>query len=108
MLFTTPGQFIILGVVLLGGFLLGYASAPNPAKWKRRSRAQVERFAAYHAEAEDRMRAAKQRATDLHGELEALRADHADAERTIGVLRAAAATAPEAEAPRKGWFARAD
>ena len=91
MLFTTPEQFIVLGVLLLGGWLLGYASAPSTKKWKRRVREQSDSFTAYHAEAEDRARAANQRASDLQGELEAVRADHAEAERTIVGLRAAAA-----------------
>ena len=112
--FTTLEQFLLLGTVLLGGWLLGYASAPNAAKWKRRLRAQSERFTAVQAEAKDRIRAANQRATDLHSDLEAVRADHAEAERTIAGLRAAAvvppvsAPKPDAETPRKGWFERAD
>lgn len=93
MLFTTPEQFIVLGVLLIGGWLLGFASAPSTRKWKRRVREQSDSFTAYHAEAEDRTRAANQRASDLQGELEAVRADHAEAERTIAGLRAAAATA---------------
>lgn len=110
--FTTLEQFALLGTVLIGGWLLGYASAPNAAKWKRRLRAQSERFTAFQAEAKDHIRAANQRASDLHSDLEAVRADHAEAERTIAGLRAAAAAPPEAsneaEAPREGWFARAD
>ncbi|GGA40575.1 hypothetical protein [Sphingomonas psychrolutea] len=93
MLFTTPEQFIVLGVLLLGGWLLGYASAPSTKKWKRRVREQSDSFTAYHAEAEDRARAANQRASDLQADLEAIRADHAEAERTIAGLRAAAAAA---------------
>ncbi len=93
MLFTTPEQFIVLGMLLIGGWLLGFASAPSTKKWKRRVREQSDSFTAYHAEAEDRTRAATQRASDLQGELEAVRADHAEAERTIVSLRAATATA---------------
>ena len=96
MLFTTPEQFIVLAVLLLGGWLIGFASAPSPRKWKRRVREQSDSFTEYHAEAEDRVRAANQRAADLKAEADALRADHAEAERTIGALRAAAAAAPVA------------
>ena len=88
--FTTPEQFIVLALLLLGGWLIGYASAPSPRKWKRKARDQSERFTTYHAEAEDRLRAANRRASDLNAEAEALRADHAEAERTIARLRAAA------------------
>lgn len=89
MLFTTSEQFVVLAVVLLSGWLIGYASAPNAAKAKRRARTQADSFAAYRRDAEDKLRAAQQRGTDLKDELATLRADHADAERTIARLRAA-------------------
>ena len=92
--FTTPEQFIMLALLLFGGWLIGYASAPSPRKWKRRARAQSDKFTAYHTEAEDRLRAANQRASDLNAEAEALRADHAEAERTIAGLRAGAIAEP--------------
>jgi predicted flap endonuclease-1-like 5' DNA nuclease len=92
--FTTPEQVLLLAIILLGGWLLGYASAPNVKTWKRKVRAQSDSFTAYHHDAEDRLRAANQRAVDLKHEADALRADHADAERTIARLRAAAAATP--------------
>ena len=106
MLFTTIEQFAVLGMLLLGGLLLGYAIAPSPKKWKRRVREQSDSFTASYAEAEERARAANLRAGELKTELDALRAEHADAQRTIAELRAAAAIAPiaavaaEAEAER--------
>ena len=87
--FTTPEQIVLLFVVLLGGWLIGYASAPSARKWKRQLREQAASFTTYHDDAEDRIRAANQRATDLSREAEVLRHDHADAERTIAALRAA-------------------
>lgn len=92
--FTTPEQVLLLAIILLGGWLLGYASAPNVKTWKRKVRAQSDSFTAYHHDAEDKLRAANQRAVDLKYEADALRADHADAERTIARLRAAAAATP--------------
>lgn len=94
MLFTSPEQFLVLALVLLVGWLFGYASAPNPKKWKRRLREQTASFTAYSQDADDRLRAAHQRAADLNAEIEALRADHVDAERTIADLRAAAPPRP--------------
>lgn len=96
MLFTTSEQFIVLTVVLLSGWLLGFASAPNATKAKRRARAQADSHAAYRRDAEDKLRAAQQRAGDLKDELAALRADHADAEQLITRLRGTAGreTAP--------------
>jgi len=100
MLFTTPEQFIVLAAVLLGGWLLGYVSAPSPKKWKRRVGEQSESFTAYHEQAQDQLRASHSRAANLTADLEALRADHAEAERTIVGLRSAAAAAtPPAAAP---------
>lgn len=94
MLFTQPEQFIVLAALLLGGWLLGYVSAPSPKKWKRRVREQSESFTAYHDEAEDRLRAAQARAANLTADLEALRADYQEAEQTIAGLRAAAVPPP--------------
>lgn len=92
--FTTPEQAVLLAVILLAGWLLGYASAPSVKAWKRKVRAQSDSFTAYHGDAEDRVRAANQRALDLKHEADALRADHAEAERTIATLRAAATAPP--------------
>lgn len=92
MLFTTSEQLVVLAVVLLSGWLIGFASAPSAAKVKRRARAQADSFAAYRRDAEDKLRAAQQRGADLKDELATLRADHADAEQTIARLRASLAT----------------
>ncbi|MFZ5796118.1 MAG: hypothetical protein ACRCS5_16120 [Sphingomonas sp.] len=100
MLFTTPEQFIVLAAVLLGGWLLGYVSAPSPKKWKGRVREQSESFTAYHEQAQDQLRASHSRAANLTADLEALRADYTEAERTIvGLRSAAAAAAPPPIAP---------
>ncbi len=91
MLFTSSEQFVVLAIVLLSGWLIGFASAPSAAKAKRRARAQADSFAAYRGDAEDKLRAAQRRSADLTDELATLRADHADAEQTIARLRAAGA-----------------
>ncbi|MGY2735343.1 hypothetical protein [Sphingomonas sp. UYP23] len=91
MQFAPAEQFVLLAVGLFAGWLLGLASAPRDARWKRRARGQAARFASYHRDVEDRLRAAQQRASDLNDALTVLHADHADAERTIARLRADAA-----------------
>lgn len=97
--FTTLEQFVLLATVLIAGWLLGRASVPSAGKIKRRAAAQAVRFAAYHRDSEDQLRAARQRATDLTHEIEALRADHSDAERTITRLRGAGPRNALDEAP---------
>lgn len=92
MLFTSSEQFVVLAIVLLSGWLIGFASAPSAAKVKRRARAQADSFAAYRGDAEDKLRAAQRRSADLTDELATLRADHADAEQTIARLRGAGVT----------------
>lgn len=93
MLFTTE-QWILLAVTLIAGYLLGYASRPSARKWQRKATAQSESFTAYHTDAEDRVRAAKERAKALEAEAAALRSDREEAERTIAALRAERTAAP--------------
>lgn len=94
MLFTTPEQFIVLGILLVGGWLLGYASAPAARKWKRRVREQSDSFTAHYRALEETLRESEQRVVALQDENAALRADRVAAERTIAGLRAAAASVP--------------
>jgi predicted flap endonuclease-1-like 5' DNA nuclease len=99
MLFTTPEQLIVLAITLIGGLLLGYACAPSPKKWKRRVQEQSDSFTAYYGDVEDKLRAANQRIVELKAQADAARADHAQAERTIAELRAAAVTVEQAPPP---------
>ena len=98
MLFTLE-QFVVLAVVLIAGFLLGFASRPSARKWKRKVEALSKSYTSYHSDAEDRVRAAKQRAKGLEDEAAALRSDHAEALRTIAALRTARETTPSNTAP---------
>lgn len=75
MVFTLE-QFVIPALVLIAGFGLGLASRPSAARWKARLRTQAERFARYHAAAEDRIRSAQVR-------VEALEADAAEREDAV-------------------------
>lgn len=94
MIFSTSEQFVVLAIVLVAGYLLGFASRPGTRKWKTKVRDQAESFTAYHTDAEDRIRAARDRATALESEAAALRADRDEAERTIAALKAAPDPAP--------------
>jgi len=92
--FTTPEQFILLFVILVAGWLIGYASAPGTRKYKRQLRDEATRYSAYHDDAEARLRAADERFADLNRETEVLRAELADADRTIATLRESAPFPP--------------
>jgi len=92
--FTTPEQFILLFVVLVAGWLIGYASAPGTRKYKRQLHDEATRYADYHDDAEGRLRAADERFAVLQRETDVLRAELADADRSIAALRASGAVPP--------------
>lgn len=83
--FTAPEQFLLLAVALLGGWLIGYASAPSARKWRRRLRERSASFARYHDDAEDRIRTANRRVADLSARTDARIDDRAKVERTAAV-----------------------
>lgn len=99
MLFTTPEQFVVLAVLLVVGWLLGYASAPNAKTWKRRARAQSDSFTTYYNELERKLRASETHADALQTRNDALAAERVDLERTIASLRAAVPVVVEAHRP---------
>lgn len=85
--FTTTEQFVLLFVVLVAGWLIGYASAPGTRKYKRELRDQAALHTRSHDDAETRLREANARNVELTRETEVLRNDLADADRTIASLR---------------------
>ena len=74
MLFTTPTQFAVLGLVLVAGWLLGLASHPGGGKWKQRYAAERDAHAAHRKDVEARLAAAETRNAELEREHERLRA----------------------------------
>ena len=73
MLFTTPTQFAVLGLVLVAGWLLGLASHPGGGKWKQRYAAERDAHAAHRKDVEARLAAAETRNAELEREAERLR-----------------------------------
>lgn len=65
MIFTTPTQFIALGLLFLVGWLWGYASHNGGRKWRRRHEEATQKYAAYRNEAESDLRDAKHRIATL-------------------------------------------
>lgn len=73
MLFTTPTQFAVLGLVLVAGWLLGLASHPGGGKWKQRYAAERDAHATHRKDVEARLAAAETRNAELEREQERLR-----------------------------------
>jgi len=65
MLFFTPAQWLVLGLVLVGGWLLGLASHPGGKKWKARYLAERDAHAANRRDAETRAAEWKTRSTEV-------------------------------------------
>jgi predicted flap endonuclease-1-like 5' DNA nuclease len=61
----TTNQWIILGLVLVLGWLLGLASRSGGGKWKRAYREEQDAHAAYSTENEARIKASNERIAEL-------------------------------------------
>ena len=64
MLFTTPTQFIVLALALVGGWLLGLASHPGGRKWRDRYATEREAHAAARREADTKLTASNRLTAD--------------------------------------------
>lgn len=101
MLFNSPPQFVVLGALLVIGWLFGFASHPGSKKWKRKLSEQDDSHAAYRYDAEEQLAEGRRRIRTLEAENAALTARHAEAQATIDTLRTAPVPlpAPVAVAP---------
>lgn len=61
----TTNQWIIIGLVLILGWLLGLASRSGAGRWKRAYREERDAHQAYRRENEERIRAANERIAEL-------------------------------------------
>ncbi len=64
MLFTTPTQFIVLALALVGGWLLGLASHPGGRKWRERYAAERDAHAVTRRDAEAKLAESNRLTTD--------------------------------------------
>ena len=55
MLFSTPTQYVVLALAIVGGWLLGLASHPGGRRWRERYAAERDAHAATRADAEARL-----------------------------------------------------
>ncbi len=97
----------VLGLVLVGGWLLGLASSSGGRKWKERYATEREAHAAYRRDADQRIAAADARTTELEREHARLaKAAPVTASTTAPRATTAAAAARPAYpvGERRGWF----
>lgn len=78
MLFSTSSHFLVLALVAVGFWLIGFASHSSGRKWRRLSERQSDEVAVYRAEAEDRVRAAARRIGELERDVAALERQRRD------------------------------
>ncbi|WP_375381175.1 hypothetical protein [uncultured Sphingomonas sp.] len=64
MLFTTPTQFIVLALALVGGWLLGLASHPGGRRWRERYAAERDAHAVTRRDAETKLAESNRLTTD--------------------------------------------
>jgi len=78
MLFSTPSQFVVLGLVFFIGLIFAFVIHPGGSKWKRLYREEVEENASYRNDADNEIRAAKRRIAELERDNAALQAERAE------------------------------
>ena len=70
MLFSTPPQFVVLGLVFFIGLIFAFVVHPGGRKWKNLYQEEVEENAAYRNDADNEIRAQKKRIAELEKALE--------------------------------------
>ena len=74
MLFSTPSQFVVLGLLFFIGLIFAFVIHPGGRKWKKLYQEEVEENASYRNDADNEIRAAKRRIADLEREVAELQA----------------------------------
>src|SRR5947209_3966642 len=69
MLFSTPPQFVVLGLVFFIGLIFAFVIHPGGRKWKNLYQEEVEENAAYRNDADNEIRAQKKRIAELENAL---------------------------------------
>lgn len=100
-LFSTPTQFLVLGLVLVAGWLFGLASHPGGAKWRNRYAAERDAHATTRKSAQQQHTADTARLADL--ERDHTRLAKAAPVTAATVARPAARPAYVA-GEKRGWF----
>ncbi|MEO6217154.1 MAG: hypothetical protein ABIO86_14075 [Sphingomonas sp.] len=77
MLFSTPSQFVVLGLLFFIGLTFAFVIHPGGRKWKKLYQEEVEENASYRNDADNEVRAAKRRIADLERDIAELQAQQA-------------------------------
>lgn len=78
MLFSTPSQFVVLGLTFFIGLIFAFVIHPGGRKWKKLYQDEVEENASYRNDADNEIRVARRRIADLERDNAALQAEHAE------------------------------
>ena len=74
MLFSTPSQFVVLGLLFFIGLIFAFVIHPGGRKWKKLYQEEVEENASYRNDADNEIRVAKRRIADLERDIAELQA----------------------------------
>ena len=78
MLFSTPSQFVVLGLLFFMGLIFAFVIHPGGRKWKKLYQEEVEENASYRNDADNEIRAARRRIADLERDIAELKAEPAE------------------------------
>jgi predicted flap endonuclease-1-like 5' DNA nuclease len=101
--FQTPTQWAALALLLLAGWLLGFASSPGGKRWREHLEDAEIDHSNYRHQAETDLKEANRRIRDLEAECDKLKKEAAVAA-AAPVAAVAAAPAAESGGAWRGWF----
>jgi len=99
MLFSTPSQFVVLGLLFFIGLIFAFVIHPGGGKWKKLYQEEVEDNASYRNDADNEIRAAKRRIADLERDIAALQAERAEPAAAVPEPEPVVEAAPVAREP---------
>ena len=99
MLFSTPSQFVVLGLLFFIGLIFAFVIHPGGRKWKKLYQEEVEENASYRNDADNEIRVAKRRIADLERDIAELHAQQVAPAAMIAEPEPVIAPPPVAIAP---------
>lgn len=99
MLFSTPSQFVVLGLLFFIGLIFAFVIHPGGRKWKKLYQEEVEENASYRNDSDNEIRASKRRIADLERDNATLQAERAEPEAVVVEPEPGVAPPPVAAEP---------